>query len=97
MWRMDAQQQQQWKDAADALWAASPFDYVEAVRLAAEIAQQDARGFLQRAAAEALPSLRRAMVKKADHMTMAMARRRFGVVRDALHTLAAPRFGRRRG
>jgi hypothetical protein len=96
MRHMDAQQQQQWKDAADALWSASPFDYVEAARLAAEIAQQDTKGFLQRAAAEALPSLRRATAKKADHMTQTMARGRFGVMRDALHALGGPRFGRRR-
>jgi hypothetical protein len=29
-------------------------------------------------------------------MTRALARRRFGAVRDALHALAAPRFGKRR-
>ena len=89
-------QQQQWKEAADALWAAAPFDYVQAVRLVAEIAQQNEKGFLQQAAAQALPGLRRAAIKKADAMTKAMARRRFGAMRDALHTLAAPRFGRRR-
>jgi hypothetical protein len=86
---------ERWKSEAERLWSAPSLDYVQAARLTAEIAGQDAKAFLQQTAAQALPSLRKACEKKADRMTRALARRRFGAVRDALHTLTAPRFGKR--
>lgn len=92
---MDAQHKH-WKKAIDELWSAPALDHTKAARLVAEIARQDEKGFLQHAAAQALPSMRHAAQKSADSLTRAMARRRFSAVRDALHSLTAPRFGRRR-
>lgn len=88
---------QEWKREVERLWSAASLDYAQATRLVAEIAQQGERAFLQETAAQALPSLRRATLKNADRMAKSLARRRFGSVRDALHAMTAPRFGRRRG
>jgi hypothetical protein len=88
-------QQKQWKRDADRLWAASPFDVREAASLAAEIARHGADEALRPAAAQALPSLRGACMKTSDQMSRNVARRRFGAIRDALHALDAPRFGKR--
>ena len=90
------EQQQNWKRAADELWSAQSLDYNKAARLVAEIAQQNEGGFLQQAAAQALPSLRSAAARTADRMAKARAQQRLGAVRDALHALSRPRFGRRR-
>jgi hypothetical protein len=88
-------QQKQWKRDADRLWAASPFDVRGAAALAAEIARHGADERLRQAAAQALPSLRGACSKTSDEMSHNIARRRFSAVRDALHALDAPRFGKR--
>jgi hypothetical protein len=88
-------QHKQWKRDTDRLWSASPFDVREAVSLAAEIARHGADERLRQAAAQALPSLRGASLKTSDQMSRNVARRRFGAIRDALHALDAPRFGKR--
>jgi len=88
-------QQKQWKRDTDRLWSASPFDVGQAASLAAEIARHGADEGLRQAAAQALPSLRGACLKSADQMGRNVARRRFGAIRDALHALDAPRFGKR--
>ena len=88
-------QQKHWKRDADWLWSASPFDIREAATLAAEIARHGADEGLRQAAAQALPSLRGACLKTSDQMSRNVARRRFGAIRDALHALDAPRFGKR--
>ena len=88
-------QQKHWKRVADRLWPASPFDVREAAALAAEIARHGADEGLRQAAAQALPSLRGACLKTSDQMSRNIARRRFGAIRDALHALDAPRFGKR--
>ncbi|MEA2820189.1 MAG: hypothetical protein QOJ86_2193 [Bradyrhizobium sp.] len=88
-------QQKQWKRDADRLWSASPFDVRQAAALAAEIARHGADERLRQAAAQALPSLRGACLKTSDEMSCNVARRRFGAIRDALHVLDAPRFGKR--
>jgi hypothetical protein len=88
-------QQKQWKRDADRLWAASPFDVREAAALAAEIARHGADKTLRQAAAQALPSLRGASLKTSDQMSRNIARRRFGAIRDALHVLDTPSFGKR--
>jgi hypothetical protein len=88
-------QHKQWKRDADRLWSASRFDVREAAVLAAEIARHGADQGLRQAAAQALPSLRGACLKTSDQMSRNVARRRFGTIRDALHTLDAPRFGKR--
>jgi hypothetical protein len=88
-------QQKQWKRDTDRLWSASPFDCRQAAALAAEIARHGADERLRQAAAQALPSLRGACLKTSDQMSRNLARRRFGPIRDALHALEAPRFGKR--
>jgi hypothetical protein len=88
-------QHKHWKRDADRLWAASPFDLREAAALAAEIARHGGDETLRQAAAQALPSLRGASLKTSDQMSRNMARRRFGAIRDALHALDAPSFGKR--
>lgn len=91
---MDAQIKA-WKCAADALAAAGIFDHRAAAQLAGEIARQGADATLQHAAAQALPPLRAAVAKGADRRTKAVAERRFAAIRDALHALTLPRFGKR--
>ena len=92
---MDAQLKA-WKRAADELVAALVFDHRAAVELVGEIARhQDADAGLQQAAAQALPNLRAALARGADRGSKAIAERRFAVVRDALHVLTLPRFGKR--
>jgi hypothetical protein len=88
-------QQKQWKRDSDRLWSGSPFDVREAAALAAEIARNGADETLRQAAAQALPSLRGASLKTSDQMSRNIARRRFGAIRDVLHALDAPRFGKR--
>jgi hypothetical protein len=84
----------EWKLIVDRLWSAASPDYAQAARLAAEIARSDAPR-LGSAAAQALPSLRSASLSSADRSVKALAHRRLGVVRDVLHELSAPRFGKR--
>jgi hypothetical protein len=88
-------QQKQWKRDTDRLWSASPFDVRQAAALGAEIARHSADEGLRQAAAQALPSLRGACLKTSDQMSRNIARRRFGAIRDALHALDAPSFGKR--
>jgi hypothetical protein len=88
-------QHKHWKRDADRLWAASPFDARAAAALAAEIARHGRDETLRQAAAQALPSLRGASLKTSDQMSRNVARRRFGAIRDVLHALDAPRFGKR--
>src|SRR5712692_10946133 len=92
---MDAQLRG-WKLAVEQLWAASVLDYRDAALLAAEIARLSEEPRLQQAASQALPSLRGACVAGVDRSSKDLARRRFGAVRDALHVLTGPRFGKRR-
>jgi hypothetical protein len=88
-------QHKQWKRDTDRMWSAPPFDVREAAALAAEIARHAGNEILRQAAAQALPSLRGACLKTSDQMSRNVARRRFGAIRDALHALDAPRFGKR--
>ena len=50
---------------------------------------------LRQAAAQALPILRHAAAEAADPGIAEAARRRLGIIREVLHTLPTPRFGRR--
>src|SRR4051794_23825527 len=85
-----------WKLAADRLWCAHALAYPEAALLVAEMARQSTEVRLQQASAQALPSLRAACLKDADRRSKDLARRRFGAVRDVLHGLSGPSFGKRR-
>ena len=89
------QQFKSWKSAIDRFWSASSGDWREIARLAAEIAASSADQTLRQAAMQALPSLRSASLKSADRSAREIARRRLSIVRDVLHTLTAPRFGKR--
>jgi len=83
-----------WKHEIDRLWSAPALDYREAASFAAEMARSEEPA-LRAAASQALPNLRHACLETADRMVEALARRRFGAVRDVLHALTAPRFGKR--
>ena len=85
----------EWKFGIDRIWSAATPDYAEAARLAAEIAGASAEPVLRQAATQALPILRAAAHQDADHATREAARRRLGVIREVLHTLTTPKFGRR--
>jgi hypothetical protein len=84
-----------WKDAIERLWSAAAPDWRAAARLVAEIAAASDDDELRRAAMQALPMLRNAGVVRANRVTSDMARRRLSIVRDMLHSLNAPRFGKR--
>jgi hypothetical protein len=84
-----------WKREAERLWAAPAFDHRAAGQLTAEIAHADALPALQQAARQALPSLRAACARGAERGRRDLAQWRFGALRDCLHALDPPRFGRR--
>jgi hypothetical protein len=88
-------QWKQWKREVERLWSAPSFDYRQAAAITAEIARRGEEQSLKEATSQALPALRGACLKNADQMGKDLARRRFGAIRDALHVLDAPRFGKR--
>jgi hypothetical protein len=85
----------EWQLEVERTWSAAAPDYHEAARLAAEMAGANVEAVLRQAAAQALPILRSACAETADRSTLEAARRRLGVVREVLHTLTTPRFGKR--
>jgi DnaJ domain len=88
-------QLRQWKLGVERLWLAAAPDYLQAARLAAEIAGNSEEATLRQAATQALPSLRNASLKKADRSAREQARRRLSAMRDVLHALSVPQFGKR--
>jgi hypothetical protein len=90
------QQFREWKRSIDRFWSAAAPDYLDAAKLTAEIAHSSDDVALRQAAAQALPSLRSATLKKAGQSSKDLARRRLSIVRDSLHALTAPQFGKRR-
>jgi len=89
------QQIRQWKFDLDRFWSSASPDHRGIAQLVAEIAGTSADETLRQAASQALPSLRNAAAKSAGRSVTEVARRRLSIVRDALHTLVAPRFGKR--
>jgi hypothetical protein len=89
------QQIRQWKHAIDRFWLSATPDHREMARLVAEIAGSSGDETLRQAASQVLPSLRNATAKSADRSAKEMARRRLRIVRDVLHSLTAPQFGKR--
>jgi len=85
----------EWKLALERIWSAAAPDYHNAACLAADIAGASEYVTLQAAATQALPILRSASSEDADHSTTDAARRRLGVIREVLHTLTTPTFGKR--
>jgi hypothetical protein len=85
----------EWKHSVELIWSAATPDYGEAACLAAEISRASEETILRQAAAQALPILRSASPEDADRGTQDAARRRLGVIREVLHTLTTPKFGKR--
>jgi hypothetical protein len=91
---MDAQLKK-WEFWIDRLLSSAAIDWHEATRLALDIASAASDDTLRHAASQGLPSLRNAALWAADDAAREAARRRLGVIREALHEVSAPRFGRR--
>ena len=85
----------EWKLGLERIWSAATPDYQEAARIAAAIANASDEITLRRAATQALPILRSACAPDADQSTEDAARRRLRVIREVLHSLTTPQFGKR--
>jgi hypothetical protein len=85
----------EWKLELDRLWSSTAPDYHEAARLAAAMARVSDDETLRHAATQAQPILRHALLDDADESIEEAARRRLGVIREVLHDLTTPRFGKR--
>ena len=85
----------EWKHAVDRFWQAEGPDWTEVAHVVTHIAAAAEEADLRHAATQAQPSIRNAAANPQDHMTRVVARRRLGVIRDVLHGLATPKFGRR--
>ena len=85
----------EWQLEVERIWQAPAPDWREAARLADVMARTGAEMMLRQAATQALPILRHAALETADPGIADAARRRLGIVREVLHTLTTPRFGRR--
>lgn len=84
----------EWKLGVERLWSASAPDHHAAACLMAEIASASGETILRQAAAQALPILRHAL-EDTDHSIQEAARRRLGIIREVLHELTTPQFGKR--
>ncbi|HKU05031.1 MAG TPA: hypothetical protein VJR30_03095 [Bradyrhizobium sp.] len=84
----------EWKHAVDRFWQAEGPDWTEVAHVIGSIAMSEDVD-LRHAATQAQPSIRNAAAHPQDHMTRVVARRRLGVIRDVLHEMATPKFGRR--
>ena len=85
----------EWQLDIERIRSAEAPDWHEAARLAEVMARISGEVILRHAAAQALPILRRASLDAADPGITEAARRRLGIIREVLHTLTSPRFGRR--
>src|SRR5260221_2508731 len=85
----------EWQLDIERIWLAAAPDWHEAARLAEVMARISGEVILRQAAAQALPILRRAAFETADPGITEAAQRRLGIIREVLHVLTTPRFGRR--
>ncbi len=85
----------QWQLDIERIRSMAAPDWREAARLADVMARISDEVMLRQAAAQALPILRRASLEAADSGITDAAQRRLGIIRDVLHTLTTPKFGRR--
>lgn len=85
----------EWRHAVDRFWQAAGPDWTEVALVVTGIAATAGEADLRHAATQAMPSIRNAAANPQDHMMRVVARRRLGVIRDVLHDLTAPKFGRR--
>ena len=84
-----------WKFDIERICSAPAPDYREAACLADDMIRFGEETTLRQAATQALPILRSASVQKTDQAIQDAARRRLGVLRETLHALATPQFGKR--
>jgi hypothetical protein len=84
-----------WLVSLERLWLAAPAGWVDAARLAEEIASRSEDSVLRQAATQAIPVLRLALRGGGDAEIADAVRRRLAVVLDRLRELTMPRFGRR--
>ena len=85
----------EWQLDVERIRQAEAPDWNEAARLAELMARTAAEVLLRQAAAQALPILRHAAAEAAEPGIAEAARRRLGIIREVLHTLTTPKFGRR--
>lgn len=85
----------EWQLDIDRIWQAPAPDWDEAVRLADVMARTSEDVLLRQAATQALSILRHAAAATAEPGIAEAARRRLGIIRQVLHTLTTPKFGRR--
>ncbi|MGQ0684239.1 hypothetical protein [Bradyrhizobium sp.] len=85
----------EWRHAVDRYWQAEGPDWTEVAHVVAGIAATAEEADLRHAATQAMPSISNAAASPQDRMSSVVARRRLGVIRDVLHELTAPKFGRR--
>ena len=85
----------EWQLDVERIWSSDAPDWREAARLADVMARISSEAVLRQAAAQALPILRRALLETTDPGITDAAQRRLGIIREVLHTLTTPRFGRR--
>jgi len=85
----------EWQLDIERIRSADAPDWREAARLADVMARTSGEAMLRQAATQALPILRRAAREAADPGVADAAQRRLGIIREVLHTLTAPKFGRR--
>ena len=85
----------EWQLDVERIWSSDAPDWREAARLAELMARISGEAVLRQAAAQALPILRRALLETTDPGITDAAQRRLGIIREVLHTLTTPRFGRR--
>ena len=85
----------EWQLEIERIWSGDAPDWREAARLADVMARTGGEVLLRQAAAQALPILRHAAAQSADPGIAEAARRRLRIIREALHTLTTPQFGRR--
>jgi hypothetical protein len=85
----------EWQLDIERVRSADVPDWREAARLVDAMARTSGEVILRQAAAQALPILRRAALETADPGIADAARRRLGIIREVLNTLATPKFGRR--
>jgi hypothetical protein len=94
MWGMD-RRLAEWKLDIERIWSAAAPDYHQAACLADDMIRFCDQTTLRQAATQAFSILRSASVQKTDQAIQDAARRRLGVLREALHALATPQFGKR--
>jgi len=85
----------EWQLEVERIWQADAPDWSEAARLVDVMARTSGEVLLRQAAAQTLPILRHAAAAPDDPEITDAARRRLGILREVLHTLTTPKFGRR--